>query len=109
MHNGEFDFGDVWTFIALDADTKLVPCWKVGARDADCAYEFLSDLKDRLANRAQLTTDGHKMYLEAVEQAFGHESDYAQLVRFMGKNLEARSGTVLLGESGLKNIEYSPS
>jgi len=74
-HNGEFGFGDVRTFTAIDADTKLVPCWKVGVRDADCAYEFLSDLKDRLANRAQLTTDGHRMHLEAVEHAFGREID----------------------------------
>jgi len=79
-HNSEFGYGDVWTFTAIDADTKLVPCWKVGVRDADCAYEFLSDLKDRLANRAQLTTDGHRMHLEAVEHAFGREIDYAQLV-----------------------------
>ena len=60
-HNGEFGYGDVWTFTAIDADTKLVPCWKVGIRDFSCAYEFISDLKDRLTNRVQLTTDGHKM------------------------------------------------
>jgi len=88
-HNGELGFGDVWTFTAIDADTKLVPCWKVGTRDADCAYEFLSDLKDRLANRAQLTTDGHRMYLEAVEHAFGREIDYAQLVKMYGKEPES--------------------
>src|SRR4030043_411037 len=84
-HNGEFGYGDVWTFTAIDADTKLVPCWKVGARDADCAYEFLSDLKDRLANRVQLTTDGHRMYVEAVEHAFGRDIDYAQLVKMYGQ------------------------
>lgn len=88
-HNGEFGYGDVWTFTAIDADTKLVPCWKVGTRDADCAYEFLSDLKDRLASRAQLTTDGHKMYLEAVEHAFGLEIDYAQLVKMYGQEPES--------------------
>jgi len=87
-HNGEFGFGDVWTFTAIDADTKLVPCWKVGTRDADCAYEFLSDLKDRLANRVQLTSDGHKMYLEAVEHAFGREIEYAQLVKMYGQDVE---------------------
>ena len=88
-HNNEFGYGDVWTFTAIDADTKLVPCWKVGTRDADCAYEFLSDLKDRLANRAQLTTDGHRMYLEAVEHAFGREIDYAQLVKMYGQEPES--------------------
>src|SRR4030043_1421914 len=72
-HSGEFGYGDVWTFTAIDADTKLVPCWKVGTRDIDCAYDFVSDLRDRLVNRVQLTTDGHKMYLEAVEHAFGSE------------------------------------
>ncbi len=87
-HNSEFGYGDVWTFTAIDADTKLVPCWKVGTRDADCAYEFLSDLKDRLASRVQLTTDGHKMYLEAVEKAFGREIEYAQLVKFYGQDTE---------------------
>ena len=68
-HKGEFGYGDVWTFTAIDADTKLVPSWLVGQRDADCAIEFINDLKARLANRVQLTTDGHKMYLEAVERA----------------------------------------
>ena len=88
-HNSEFGYGDVWTFTAIDADTKLVPCWKVGTRDADCAYEFLSDLKDRLANRAQLTTDGHRMYLEAVEHAFGREVEYAQLIKMYGQDTES--------------------
>jgi len=87
-HNGEFGFGDVWTFTALDADTKLVPCWKVGVRDVECAYEFISDLKARLANRVQLTTDGHGMYLIAVEHAFGSEIDYAMLVKLYGSEPE---------------------
>src|SRR4030042_3528427 len=64
---GQFGYGDVWTFTAIDADTKLVPSWLVGLRDAGYAYEFALDLKDRLANRVQLTTDGHKIYLDAVE------------------------------------------
>lgn len=87
-HNGEFGYGDVWTFTAIDADTKLVPCWQVGARDIDCAYDFIADLRARLANRVQLTTDGHKMYLEAVERTFGSEIDYAQLVKLYGQDLE---------------------
>lgn len=87
-HNGEFGYGDVWTFTAIDADTKLVPCWKVGVRDFSCAHEFISDLKDRLANRVQLTTDGHKMYLEAVEYTFGADVDYAMLVKLYGQEAE---------------------
>jgi len=97
--------GDVWTFTAIDADTKLVPCWKVGTRDIDCAYEFISDLKDRLTNRVQLTTDGHRMYLEAIEQAFGRDIDYAMLVlRCMDKNPTVRGVTAPLNASGLRNM-----
>ena len=87
-HDGEFGYGDVWTFTAIDADTKLVPAWLVGNRDAECAKEFVAELKDRLANRVQLTTDGHKMYLEAVESAFGSEIDYAMLVKLYGAEPE---------------------
>lgn len=88
-HNGEFGYGDVWTFTAIDADTKLIPCWKVGARDASCAGEFISDVKDRLAGRVQLTTDGHRMYLEAVENAFGRDVDYAMMIKMYGQELES--------------------
>jgi len=88
-YDGEFGYGDVWTFTAIDADTKLIPCWKVGVRDVDCAYEFILALKARLANRVQLTTDGHGMYLEAVEHAFGSEIDFAQLVKRYGQDPEA--------------------
>lgn len=76
--------GDVWTWVALDADSKLVPCWFIGERHAGCAFHFLSDLKDRLANRVQLTTDGHKAYLHAVDPVFGTEIDYAQLQKIYG-------------------------
>ena len=88
-HNGQFGYGDVWTFTAIDADTKLVPSWLVGLRNADCAYEFIADLKTRLANRVQITTDGHKMYLEAFEHAFGSDIDYAQLVKLYGQDPES--------------------
>src|ERR1035437_9958094 len=67
---GVFGFGDVWTWIALDADTKLVPSWLVSTRDAGAAYTFMMDVASRLKNRVQLTTDGHKPYLAAVEDAF---------------------------------------
>ena len=78
--------GSVWTWVAIDADTKLVPCWRVGNRDAWNAQEFMYDLKSRLAGRVQLTTDGHKVYLMAVELAFGTEVDYAMLVKFYGSD-----------------------
>jgi IS1 family transposase len=73
--------GDVWTWTAIDAETKLMPSWFVGGRDSDSAIIFVDDLASRLANRVQLTSDGHKAYLEAVEGAFGADIDYAQLVK----------------------------
>lgn len=76
--------GDVWTWTALDADSKLIVSYLVGGRDADYAYEFMADVAARLANRVQLTTDGHKAYLDAVEGAFGADVDYAQLVKIYG-------------------------
>jgi IS1 family transposase len=76
--------GDVWTWTAIDADTKLMPSWYVGARDGAAAQLFIGDLALRLANRVQLTTDGHKPYLEAVEQSFGADIDYAMLVKIYG-------------------------
>src|SRR5438876_5909691 len=76
--------GDIWTWTAICADTKLIPCWFVGNRDAGCAYHFMHDLADRLAHRVQLTTDGHGAYLSAVEDAFGANIDYAQLVKIYG-------------------------
>jgi IS1 family transposase len=82
--------GDVWTFTAIDAQTKLVISWLVGSRDAGCATEFLRDVEGRLANRIQLTTDGHKMYLTAVEDAFGSGIDFAQLVKVYGNTPEGQ-------------------
>ena len=87
-HNGEFGYGDVWTFTAIDADTKLVPAWFVGLRNVDFACEFINDLKGRLANRVQLTTDGHGMYLEAIEYNFGGDIDYGMLVKLYGTEPE---------------------
>jgi IS1 family transposase len=81
---GTFGYGDVWTWTAIDADTKIVPSWYIGSRDADCALTFMDDLQGRLANRVQLTTDGHKAYLVAVEEAFGANVDYAMLVKLYG-------------------------
>lgn len=76
--------GDVWTWTALDADSKLIVSWYVGDREANSAYEFMTDVADRLANRAQLTTDGHKAYLTAVDRVFDNNIDYAQLVKMYG-------------------------
>ncbi len=88
--------GDVWTWTAIDADTKLIPSWFVGGRDSDAAMIFMEDLASRLANRVQLTSDGHKAYLEAVEGAFGSDIDYAMLVK-------------LYGPSGEGEKRYSPA
>jgi IS1 family transposase len=82
--------GDVWTFTAIDADTKLVISWAVGRRDAGCAADFLQDVAGRLSNRIQLTTDGHRMYLTAVPDAFGNQIDYAQLVKVYGNDPEGQ-------------------
>jgi len=76
--------GDIWTWTAIDADSKLIISWNVGGRDAGHAGVFMDDVASRLANRVQLTTDGHKPYLEAVEGAFGADIDYAQLVKLYG-------------------------
>ena len=81
---GLYGYGDVWTWTAIDADTKLVPSWLIGSRDATCAGAFMADLKSRLSNRVQLTTDGHRVYLVAIEDVFGSEIDYAMLVKLYG-------------------------
>ena len=99
QYAGAFGYGDVWTWTALDADSKLVPSWAVGRRDGFTAQAFIRDLADRLATGVQLTTDGHKVYLEAVEGAFGSEIDYAMLVKLYE------------GDSGQRQAEarYSPA
>ena len=77
--------GDIWTWTALDADSKLIVSYLIGGRDAGYAEAFMQDVADRLANRVQLTTDGHKAYLSAVEGAFGTDVDYAMLVKIYGE------------------------
>ena len=81
--------GDVWTWTALDADTKLIVSYYVGDRSGESAMTLMDDLRARLANRVQLTTDGHKAYLEAVEGAFGADVDFAQLVKLYGPTITA--------------------
>lgn len=87
-HKNEFGWGDVWTWVAIDADTKLVPSWLIGNRGLVCATEFIADLKSRLAHRVQLTSDGYHQYLRAVESAFGSDVDYAMLMKIYGPGLE---------------------
>jgi IS1 family transposase len=86
------DAGDTWTWTALDADSKLIVSWLVGGRDGEYALAFMDDVARRLANRVQLTSDGHRAYLEAVEGAFGADVDYAQLVKIYGVAPESAKG-----------------
>jgi len=91
--------GDVWTWTGMDSDSKLMVSWLVGGRDGEYALAFMDDLRQRLANRVQLTTDGHKSYLEAVEESFGADVDYAMLVKMYGEPT---------GQKGHEK-KYSPS
>ena len=84
--------GDTWTWTALDADTKLIVSSMVGGRDAEYANAFMDNVASRLANRVQMTTDGHKAYLEAVEGSFGADIDYAQLIKVYGNAPETLKG-----------------
>jgi len=84
--------GDTWTWTAIDADSKFIVSWFIGGRDGDCAAWFMNDLASRLANRVQLTSDGHKAYLEAVEGAFGADIDFAQLVKLYGVSPDSAKG-----------------
>src|SRR5205814_4846992 len=84
---GEFGYGDVWTWVAIDPDTKLVPSFRVGPRDLQEARLFMTDVAKRLRHRVQLTTDAHRPYLNAVENAFDGEIDYAQLVKLYGSDI----------------------
>ncbi|MEX2629296.1 MAG: IS1 family transposase [Tistlia sp.] len=85
-------YGDVWTWTAIDADSKLIVSYMVGGRDSEYAMGLIDDLRQRFAGRVQLTTDGHKAYLEAVEGAFGSDVDYAMLVKLYGTAPEALRG-----------------
>jgi IS1 family transposase len=86
-----FGIGDVYTWTAIDADTKLIPCWHVGTRGIDSARLFISDLADRLNGRVQLTTDGHHAYLTAVEESFGREIDFAQIIKIYGNDGQSKA------------------
>jgi IS1 family transposase len=81
--------GDIWLWVAIDADTKIVPCVMLGSRNAADAHEFITDLASRLRNRVQLTSDGHRPYLDAVTSAFGGDIDFAMLVKLYGSDQES--------------------
>lgn len=110
--------GEVWTWTAIDAETKLVPSWRVGTRDAQTAAEFINDLASRLANHVQLMTDGHKAYLATAEGAFRADADHATLVGLYGQGKEgephptppqciAAISRVVAGEPNPRNISTS--
>lgn len=103
--------GDTWTWTALDADSKLIVSYFIGGRDGECAMMFMDDVASRLATRVQMTTDGHKAYLEAIEGAFGCDVDYAQLIKIYGNAPESAKGRYSPAEcTGIKktNIEGNP-
>lgn len=85
---GKFGYGSVWTWTAIDADTRLVPSFILGDRDLGTARAFIDDLKSRLSHRVQLTTDGHRAYLNAVEETFGADIDYAMLNKIYASSQE---------------------
>lgn len=88
-HRGDPEWGDVWTWTVIDRDSKLVPTWYVGDRSAISAVMVMDDLRSRLAGRIQLSTDGLHAYINAVQDAFGDDVDYAQIVKFYGVDPEA--------------------
>ncbi len=92
----QFGYGDIWTFVAIDATSKFIVSWLVGERDPDYAYVFLKNIKERVANRIQLTTDGHHMYYQAAENAFAGDVDYGMIVKHFGTPLNTET-----------NIRYS--
>ena len=102
--------GDTWTWTALDADSKLIISYFVGGRDGECAMWFMDDVAKRLANRVQLTSDGPRAYLEAVEGAFGGDVDYAQLIKMYGNAPDAFKGRYSPAEcTGIKKVRVEGS
>ena len=104
--------GDTWTWTALDSDSKLIVSYLIGGRDSDYAIAFMDELRARLANRVQLTTDGHKAYLEAVEGAFGGDVDYTMLVKMYGEPAsrtdQRRNGPAVCTDARRERIEGDP-
>ena len=103
----DFAYGDTWTWTAIEADSKLLVSWLVGARDGEYALAFMDDLRQRLANRVQLTSDGHRAYLQAVEEAFGDDIDYAVLQKLYGPPRQRlRSDIARLNASARNAMNY---
>ena len=107
----EFGVGSIWTWTAIDADTKLVASWTIGNRDADTARVFMGDLASRLRNQIQLTTDGHKAYLEAVDEAFSGDIDDAMLVKIYGEseNPERRYSPAHYAGARIQSVSGDPN
>jgi IS1 family transposase len=102
--------GDAWTWTGIETESKLIVSYMVGGRDSEYAMAFIGDLQSRLANRVQLTTDGHKAYLDAVEDAFGADVDYAQLVKLFGPAPDSFKGCYSPAEcTGIKKIRIEGS
>lgn len=108
---GVFGYGDLWTWVGQDADSKLVLSWHVGRRDAQTAHPFMQDLASRLSTRVQLTTDGLHAYLEATDSAFGTEIDYARLIKVYGSdpNAERRYAPPVCIETKVQIITGDPA
>lgn len=100
----QFGIGDVWTFVGIDATSKLIVSWLVGERDPDYAYVFLKDIKERVTNRIQLSTDGHRMYYEAVEGAFAGDIDYGMVIKQFGTPLDPKTD-IKYSQPGIRSIQ----
>ena len=106
---GQFGYGDVWTWVAIDADSKLVLSFRVGPRDLGTAYDLMHDLAERVVNGIQLTTDGFRVYLEAVESAFNEDIDYAMLAKVYGNDsTEKRYSPAKIVSTQLSVISGTP-
>lgn len=110
-YRGVFGYGDLWTWVGQDADSKLVLSWHVGRRTAETAYPFMQDLASRLTSRVQLTTDGLHAYLEATDAAFGTEIDYARLIKVYGSdpNAEKRYTPAVCIETKVQVVSGDPA
>ncbi len=103
---GEFGYGEVWTWTAIDADSGLMIARHVGRRDAGAAHIFINDVADRLATRVQLTSDGNHTYLSAVDEAFGRQIDYAMLIKQYGESPKLRSAIALRSALVRKSLRF---
>lgn len=110
-YKGVFGYGDLWTWVGQDADSKLVLSWHVGRRDAQTAHPFMHDLASRLSTRVQLTTDGLHAYLEATDSAFGTEIDYARLIKVYGSdpNADKRYTPPVVVETKVQVVSGDPA